>query len=287
MFRDLADESSRLILDLPDPGAEAGALRLGLDPALGTFSRDSAWFGLTRWRELVAQFFDPPCRHDRLSRIESVHVEALSPDPRRPPRLAIWMVAWLAGQLGWKLPDHPHTAPAADSDDLLQTSFLGPDGDVAVSIATRPNPAGRAASPQLMGLTIKIRGSGDGGETAETCQLSRVEPDSPAIQIKAEAHRYVPSAATGRGPGARASVPDLSRPGIVSDRSTLLQCAADRSLAAGIRGIPASLTATTASGPWSRAGSRRRPPLRRHRALAIDDAFLTVRMTVLVRMLMR
>src|SRR4051812_20230591 len=31
-FRDLADECSRLILDLPDPGAEPAAIRLGLDP---------------------------------------------------------------------------------------------------------------------------------------------------------------------------------------------------------------------------------------------------------------
>ena len=34
LFRDLADECSRLVLDLPDPGAEAGALRLGLEPSL-------------------------------------------------------------------------------------------------------------------------------------------------------------------------------------------------------------------------------------------------------------
>ena len=32
LFRDLADECSRLVLDLPDPGTAAGALRLGLDP---------------------------------------------------------------------------------------------------------------------------------------------------------------------------------------------------------------------------------------------------------------
>ena len=31
LFRDLADECSRLVLDLPDPGTDAGALRLGLE----------------------------------------------------------------------------------------------------------------------------------------------------------------------------------------------------------------------------------------------------------------
>ncbi len=34
LFRDLADECSRLILDLPDPVPDAGALRLGLDPTV-------------------------------------------------------------------------------------------------------------------------------------------------------------------------------------------------------------------------------------------------------------
>src|SRR4051794_20017892 len=58
LFRDLAGECSRLILDLPDPLAEPGAVRFGLDPATNPFARDTAWFGITRWRELVAQFFD-------------------------------------------------------------------------------------------------------------------------------------------------------------------------------------------------------------------------------------
>ncbi len=76
LFRDLGDECSRLILDLPDPGAEIEAIRLGLDPTVCRFSRDVAWFGLTRWRELVAQFFDPPCPSEALGRIDSVHIEA-------------------------------------------------------------------------------------------------------------------------------------------------------------------------------------------------------------------
>ncbi len=62
------------------PGCRSRRTGLGLDPSLCRCSRDSAWFGLARWRELVAQFFDPPCHADRLKRIESVHIEALSPD---------------------------------------------------------------------------------------------------------------------------------------------------------------------------------------------------------------
>src|SRR5208283_3184640 len=46
LFRDLGDECSRLLLDLPDPGTPAAALRLGLDPAICSCSRDTAWYGL-------------------------------------------------------------------------------------------------------------------------------------------------------------------------------------------------------------------------------------------------
>src|SRR5262249_31521396 len=106
LFRNLASACSRLVLDLPDPGADVGALRLGLDPALGTSSRDSVWFGLARWRELVAQFFDAPTDRGKLNRISSVTVEAHSRDPARIPRASIWLVSWLAGQLGWKPQGH-------------------------------------------------------------------------------------------------------------------------------------------------------------------------------------
>jgi glucose-6-phosphate dehydrogenase assembly protein OpcA len=182
LFVDLADECSRLVLDLPDPGAEAGALRLGLDPSLCSCSRDTAWFGLTRWRELVAQFFDPPCNHASLNCITSVQIEALSPDLSRPPRLAIWMVAWLAGQLGWK-PDGRPTYKAGGSDSVLLAKMLGPSGDVAIDIATRPIPPNLPALTRIVGLTLTARGR----RGAETFRLSRQTPESPAVHVEAEA----------------------------------------------------------------------------------------------------
>ncbi len=186
LFRDLADECSRLVLDLPDPGAPAGALRLGLDRALCACSRDSAWFGLTRWRELVAQFFDPQCHSDSLGRITSVHLEALSPDAARPPRLAIWLAAWLAGQLGWKPQGQPQNAASA-SGGVLRAHFLGSGGDIAVSIATRQTPDGLGARSQLMGVSITCGGSTAGRDGVETFRLRRPAPDSSAVIVEAEA----------------------------------------------------------------------------------------------------
>ena len=131
VFRDLGDECTRLILDLPDPGAEPGAVRLGLDPAVCRFSRDTAWFGLTRWRELIAQFFDPPIHHETLERIDTVKIAAVSPSADAPPRLALWLASWLAGQLNW--------TPVGRSERKgpdLSARFRGPNGEVAVSIQT-------------------------------------------------------------------------------------------------------------------------------------------------------
>ncbi len=179
LFRELADDCSRLVLDLPDPGADAGALRLGLDPAICQSSRDTAWFGLARWRELIAQFFDPRCNFQSLKKIEAVQIEAISPDPASPPRMAIWLVAWLAGQLGWR----PEGRPARNSAQAVLARFGGPAGEISVEIITRPIPAGLPASPRLAGLTITTRLP----KGSETFRLFRPAPDSPAVRVEVEA----------------------------------------------------------------------------------------------------
>jgi glucose-6-phosphate dehydrogenase assembly protein OpcA len=184
LFRDLADECSRLILDLPDPGTGVEAIRLGLDPQLCPFSRDSAWFGLARWRELVAQFFDVSCHIDSAKRIDSVQIEALSPDPKRPPRLALWLAAWLAGQLGWK----PHGQPqneAASAGSTFNAEFEATGQVVKLTISTGPIPTGLPATPRLTGVTITSRGPQ--GEGVETFRLSRPVPESRAVRVEVHA----------------------------------------------------------------------------------------------------
>jgi glucose-6-phosphate dehydrogenase assembly protein OpcA len=179
LFRDLGDECSRLILDLPDPGAAPGAIRLGLDPTVCPFSRDTAWFGLTRWRELVAQFFDPPCPLELLGGIETVRIEALSPEPAQPPRLAVWLAAWLAGQLGWKPQGQPvRSTFIAESN--VRASFLAASGTVTIEIVTRPVPPGFTPVPRVIALSIAAKGA----QGAEAFHLARPAPDSPAIRVE-------------------------------------------------------------------------------------------------------
>jgi hypothetical protein len=185
LFRDMGRECSRLILDLPDPGASAAALRLGLDPTICPYSRDSVWFGLTRWRELVAQFFDLSCHHETLDRIDSLHIEALSPSPATPPRLALWLAAWMAGQLGWKPEGNPVNLPDA-SGCVYRTSFQGPHVKVSVEIATRGLPPAQSAEPCLFGVTI----SAHGPEGPESFRLRRPDPGSQVIRVESDAPGY-------------------------------------------------------------------------------------------------
>lgn len=177
IFRDLANEASRLILDLPDPGSAPDAVRLGLDPELCHYSRDAAWFGITRWRELVAQFFDPPRGVERSSRIRSVRVEAVSPDPAHSPRVAVWLAAWLAGQLGWTLPGDPDT-----SRNPLRADFEGPGGAVAVEIVTKAG-----AVPAIVGVTIRTETEEDG---VETFRLTRLASGSNDVRIEVDSANF-------------------------------------------------------------------------------------------------
>ena len=185
LFRDLGDECSRLVLDLPDPGTSAASLALGLDPSICPCSRDAAWFGLTRWRELVAQFFDPPCHHETLDRIDSLQIEAHSPDPSSPPRLAIWLAAWLAGQLGWKRQGTP-AKKVTSSGSSFRAAFLGPLGTLGIEIVTQPVPANLPATTAVDAVTITARGP----EGVETFSLRRPGPDSPDVRIAAKAPDY-------------------------------------------------------------------------------------------------
>ena len=172
LFRDLAGECSRLVLDLPDPGADPAALRLGLDPSINRFARDVAWFGITRWRELVAQFFDGPDPAGALSRIASVEVRAEVPGVPTIPRPAAWLVGWLAGQLGWVPIRREEATPGR-----VEATFGGPSGEVKVSIrADGPSASGLA---QVLGVTLTTRGA----EGLDTCSLTRLGPDSPQVRV--------------------------------------------------------------------------------------------------------
>ena len=171
LFRDLAEECTRLILDLPDPGAAPESLRLGLDQAICPHSRDTAWFGLTRWRELIAQFFDPPGQPEPLGRINSVTIEAAATAIETPPRLSAWLVAWLAGQLGWTRKGQPTQSPGK-----LKATFSSKSGDIAVTLNTAADRSLEIA--RLNAVTITTR-----GDCPEQFRLERAANSSEGVRV--------------------------------------------------------------------------------------------------------
>ena len=185
LFRNLGDESSRILLDLPDPGASVAAIKLGLDPSINSCSRDAVWYGLPHWRELIARFFDSPEHLKTLGRIDSIQIEALSPDASHPPRLALWLVAWLAGQLDWSRRGEPSVEPA-DVGSRFRADFQGPAGPLGVEVRTRPFSDPKACHPRLLSVTITAHGE-DGLETFRLC---RPAAESADVQIHADAPDY-------------------------------------------------------------------------------------------------
>jgi glucose-6-phosphate dehydrogenase assembly protein OpcA len=172
LFLNLASECSRLILDLPDPGAEPEAVGFGLDPSTNPFARDTAWFGITRWRELVAQFFDGPEPLEVLSRLTAVEVIAQIPGEAKVPRLAAWLVAWLAGQLGWEPLERKELSPGQ-----LEVKFRSTRGEVAIAI--RAEGSDEVGLARITGVTLVA----DGPDGPDTYHLSRLEPESPRVRI--------------------------------------------------------------------------------------------------------
>lgn len=185
LYRDLGAESSRIMLDLPDPGTSAAALKLGLDPAVGSCRRDAVWYGLTHWRELVAQLFDCTTHRQTLRRIDAVTIDVLSPDPSAPPRLALWLGAWLAAQLGWTRDGRPEVSADGDGSTFL-ASFGGPAGPIAFEVRTAPLIDGLPDTPRMIGVSLSAKGE----EGPEAFHLRRRSPTSPDVRIHVEAPNY-------------------------------------------------------------------------------------------------
>jgi len=172
LVRELAGEATRVLLEPPE-ASDPRALRDALDPEKYPFARDVAWYGITRWRELVAGLFDPPETREALGRIATVEVRAVAPTADHPARAAAWLAAWLAGQLGW---DRPRRVSGGAGQ--VAATFRGPAGDVAVRLVTTADP--RATIAHLTGVSLTCRGT-DGDHRF---QVDRPDPSGAEVRIE-------------------------------------------------------------------------------------------------------
>ena len=109
LFDDLTGVTDRLIVDtsvLPDPGVGLRFLAELVTGAKGCPNlSDFAWARLAPWRQLVAQFFDPPAALPSLETLSEVVISYGGADGGTSGATAgLLMAGWLATRLGWRAP---------------------------------------------------------------------------------------------------------------------------------------------------------------------------------------
>jgi len=177
LYRQLALESTRVVLDLSDP-APTAALQFGLDRSIHPYSRDAAWFAITGWRELVAQLFDPANLAHARDQISSVTVEVEASSPAHVPRPGLWLIAWLAGQLGWRLAGEPAIRKGTESS-RLEAQFIGVQRLIETTIVARTTSASSSVPARVHSISLIC--TGPDGETRLT--LARPGDQDSSIRI--------------------------------------------------------------------------------------------------------
>ncbi|MBI5684816.1 MAG: glucose-6-phosphate dehydrogenase assembly protein OpcA [Verrucomicrobia bacterium] len=109
LFDTLSELADRVIVHA-EPLANPALRTLRAVPSLRLCLRECAadkatvmvWHTMGHWREMTAQFFDPPQLRDGLDGIETVTVRYATPDGRPTAALPAALYAgWIAGQLQW------------------------------------------------------------------------------------------------------------------------------------------------------------------------------------------
>jgi hypothetical protein len=124
-FSGMAELADRVVVNsgvAPEPGAclrEISGLAQDPEaPAVG----DLQWVGLSPWRSLIADLFDPP---DRRRELDRIHRVAVLHDPRGESR-ALLLAGWLAASLGWR------AESVEEAGGIREFAFSGPSGGVTV-----------------------------------------------------------------------------------------------------------------------------------------------------------
>lgn len=173
LLTQLAADATRVILDRPDP--DDGDLGAAFDVTADPLPRDLAWYAITSWRELIAPLFDGATASPERRDVESIEIHAETREGGHVPRLAIWLAAWLAGQLGWSPASIESRGPG-----LLAARFDSPLGPVRCSIRVS---AGGGGPARIVGVRWAVRGARP-DEPPGIFTLTRIGPDEAAVLVE-------------------------------------------------------------------------------------------------------
>jgi glucose-6-phosphate dehydrogenase assembly protein OpcA len=168
---ELAPLADRWIVDT---GETAGATGLRATQRLAGRLRgavsDLAWMRLLPWRELTAQFFDPPAFRRHLERVD--RLEVWIADGNGPSAEALLWLGWVAGNQGWRVEG------SAGADEWR----LRRGGRTALAAVRRPGPPQTAgAPPGTDGSVTGIRPRAGDGQPAGELLAARLSASDPEI----------------------------------------------------------------------------------------------------------
>jgi glucose-6-phosphate dehydrogenase assembly protein OpcA len=138
--RELAEKTARfadlLIVDShaskDDPQNRERLLSLLTSAPEGLSVRDLNWSRLTAWRDLIAQFFDPPSLRRYAREISEVEILRTVGSPSNIPTRTLLLTGWLASRLNWR------RTSVGRQDGQWISHWNGPGGEVVVRFIGMP-----------------------------------------------------------------------------------------------------------------------------------------------------
>jgi glucose-6-phosphate dehydrogenase assembly protein OpcA len=167
VFRNLADSLNRLIVDsahFETPEGTVAKMSVQLKSQWPKIAvTDMNWGRLTPWREMVADFFDPPNMRPYLERIGHVNVEYALPEDGRVPvnrTQALMLAGWLASRLGWECADNTYQLVHSETSPVPRAHLTLKSGKRIITVdlnavhwkATNPG--------DIFSVTIEVPGAG-------------------------------------------------------------------------------------------------------------------------------
>ncbi len=150
LFLDLQRIVDRVIVDSAQLGrdvAGVASLRalMDTDEANAPIVGDFTWLRLAPWRQLIAQFFDPPDVQECLATIEEITISYadIRSDGSSGLASALLTVGWLASRLGWEILDPLERRRAGGWTAPLRAQSNGRGREISLRLLPDKSPQAR------------------------------------------------------------------------------------------------------------------------------------------------
>ncbi len=148
IFQDLVEIVDRLIVDSAQLGSEASGvahLRTLLDDEDDPWVGDFTWLRLAPWRQLIAQFFDPPNVRRCLTTVSEINIAYAQTrqDQSSGFAAALLIVGWLASRLDWEIVEPLERRRAGGWSAPLRSTAGGRPHDIQLRLIPDQSPEAR------------------------------------------------------------------------------------------------------------------------------------------------